>query len=250
MRRRMQIIFQDPFGSLNPPMTVAETLLLHSAATERDATSGSASCSRTAASWTSTPALPARSSPPAPRRRPRASHATSAHRLRRAGVRPRRLSAGTDLQPAAGPAAAVRHRQNLHQPRPRCRPPCRPARRGHVSRPDRRAGRNECDLRAPAPPLHPQPDRRRPTPRPGHPRDAPSALAPPRGCAFHMRCPIARDRCSKERPELRPLDGRDVACHYGEEASAAAQATANSVSPWLAARLAVLRRASEGEPNA
>ena len=46
--------------------------------------------------------------------------------------------------------------------------------------------------------------------------EPPSPSAPPSGCAFHPRCPHpARDaRCSSERPELRALRGGEVACHH------------------------------------
>jgi peptide/nickel transport system ATP-binding protein len=40
-----------------------------------------------------------------------------------------------------------------------------------------------------------------------------SPLDPPAGCAFHPRCPLATERCRQERPELRPLEGAQVACH-------------------------------------
>lgn len=44
--------------------------------------------------------------------------------------------------------------------------------------------------------------------------DLPSPTKPPLGCKFHPRCPKAMDRCKVERPKLRRLDdGRDVACH-------------------------------------
>lgn len=44
--------------------------------------------------------------------------------------------------------------------------------------------------------------------------DVPSPLNPPSGCAFHPRCPYAFDRCRAERPELRDVgDGHQVACH-------------------------------------
>ena len=36
-------------------------------------------------------------------------------------------------------------------------------------------------------------------------------------CAFHPRCPLAVARCRGERPVLRPLDARLVACHRAEE---------------------------------
>ena len=46
--------------------------------------------------------------------------------------------------------------------------------------------------------------------------EMPSPLNPPTGCAFHSRCPYANQRCVEERPTLRPLDDRLVACHHAE----------------------------------
>jgi dipeptide transport system ATP-binding protein len=43
--------------------------------------------------------------------------------------------------------------------------------------------------------------------------EMPSPLAPPAGCAFHTRCPLAQARCREEVPALRALGGRQVACH-------------------------------------
>ena len=66
-------------------------------------------------------------------------------------------------------------------------------------------------LLATRPRLAPQP-RRATVPIRG---ELPSPLDPPGGCAFHPRCPEARERCRSERPGLRPLgDGRLVACHF------------------------------------
>src|SRR4249920_613740 len=43
--------------------------------------------------------------------------------------------------------------------------------------------------------------------------DVPTAIHPPSGCRFHPRCPIAVERCKIEEPPLRPLDdGRQAAC--------------------------------------
>jgi peptide/nickel transport system ATP-binding protein/oligopeptide transport system ATP-binding protein len=48
--------------------------------------------------------------------------------------------------------------------------------------------------------------------------EVPSALSLPSGCCFRTRCPYAWDRCAQERPTLRDLgDGHSVACHLTEE---------------------------------
>jgi len=49
--------------------------------------------------------------------------------------------------------------------------------------------------------------------------DIPSPANPPTGCNFHTRCPVAREeRCPIEEPELRELrPGHWVACHYAED---------------------------------
>lgn len=48
--------------------------------------------------------------------------------------------------------------------------------------------------------------------------DVPSPANPPQGCAFHPRCPYATERCRTERPELvADENGHSVACHRAEE---------------------------------
>jgi peptide/nickel transport system ATP-binding protein len=47
--------------------------------------------------------------------------------------------------------------------------------------------------------------------------EVPNPLKPPSGCAFHPRCPHANARCSTERPALLTLQGIQVACHAVEE---------------------------------
>ena len=50
--------------------------------------------------------------------------------------------------------------------------------------------------------------------------ELPSPLDPPTGCAFNTRCPYATDDCVRSRPELREVDGRLVACHHAEKVAA------------------------------
>ena len=82
-----------------------------------------------------------------------------------------------------------------------------------------RAWRAGGDLRPPAASLHAgapvrdagrRPDREAPALLlSGEP---PSPFDPPPGCAFHPRCPLAFDRCSTDKPPLEVKQGRDVAC--------------------------------------
>jgi oligopeptide/dipeptide ABC transporter ATP-binding protein len=51
--------------------------------------------------------------------------------------------------------------------------------------------------------------------------EVPSALQPPAGCSFHPRCPHAEDRCRTERPAARELGGATVSCHRAEELASA-----------------------------
>lgn len=47
--------------------------------------------------------------------------------------------------------------------------------------------------------------------------EPPSPISPPRGCRFHTRCPFVHPRCSDEPPALRQLaPGHWVACHFAE----------------------------------
>ncbi len=53
--------------------------------------------------------------------------------------------------------------------------------------------------------------------RPGIGGEAPSPIAPPPGCTFHPRCPLANERCRVERPGYTQAGAVRVACHAVEE---------------------------------
>jgi len=54
--------------------------------------------------------------------------------------------------------------------------------------------------------------------------DVPSPMNPPSGCHFHTRCPHAQELCAQRDPVLEPTDGGGaVACHFWREIAAAAR---------------------------
>ena len=128
----MQMVFQDPFASLNPRHSVGrivgEPLRVHGLVSGRKSVGQRVRelLERRRAAGRRGDPLPARV-----QRRPAPAHRACAGtraqpRLRRrgrAGVGPRRLDPGADRQPDGGPAGGVRADVPVHRPRPRRRPP-------------------------------------------------------------------------------------------------------------------------------
>ena len=122
LRRDMQIIFQDPFGSLDPRMRVRDVLAepfqvhekLSSAAGTREdfgtAAGRRPGCLRARA----LPARVQRRTAPAHRHRPRPRASAQAHRRRRTSLCPRRQRRRADRQPARAPPARVPAHLPLH----------------------------------------------------------------------------------------------------------------------------------------
>lgn len=60
--------------------------------------------------------------------------------------------------------------------------------------------------------------------------EPPSPISPPSGCPFHPRCPIARSRCSRDRPPLREVaPGHWAACHFPGEAEPRKETSSGSM---------------------
>ncbi len=247
LRREMQIIFQDPFSSLNPRLTVramlAEVLRVHGLAR------GAALQERITALLRQVGLSPSQAA--------RYPHEFSGGQRQRIGIA-RALAVGPKLIVADEPVSAldvsiqaqivnllkdlqrdlsltyvfIAHDLSVVE---------------HIS--DRVAVMYLGQIVELAPsgdlyrqPLHPytvsllsaipQPDPDRQRTRIVLTGDVPSPANPPSGCRFHPRCFMARERCAQEVPLLREVvPGHRAACHYSEELLASGGAVPVTVQP-------------------
>ena len=96
-----------------------------------------------------------------------------------------------------------------------------------------------------------------PLPEPGAKRDrivlqgdVPNPINPPPGCRFHTRCPHARARCSEEVPILKNDGGHSVACHFWAEIATSVSFDANTHVPPTNLRLEKLQAAFQSNTDA
>ena len=234
IRRRMQMVYQDPFGSLNPRMKVSEIvgepLEVHGMASDR----ADLRRPRRRACSDMVGLLPDMADryphefSGGQRQRIGIARALAlepgADHLRRAGVGARRVDPGAGREPVPGSAGAAGPHLHLHRPRPRRGAPHQPPHRRDVSRPHRRdraarralrqarciPTRRRCWPRS----RSPIPRSRRAAPQQIITGEVPSAMRPPPGCRFHTRCPQVMEVCKTVDPPMRDMGGgRAVACH-------------------------------------
>ena len=222
LRRHAQLIFQDPYESLDPRFrvrdTVEEPLLIHGEGGGAQGARGSGSREALTRAGLTPPELFLDRFPHelsgGQRQRvaiaaslvldPQLLVADEPVSMLDVSVRAGILSLLDELR-RSGPRHPHDHARPLHG-----RPLRRPDRR-HVPRPDRRGGRRARGRHQPEAPVHegahlgraparPPRDRRRPQILKG---ETPNPIAIPPGCRFNPRCPIAIAECRATDPELR-----------------------------------------------
>ena len=219
-RRRMQMIFQDPYASLNPRMTVASHH--RRAAPLRRREQGLSDRARARAGRSgrpqagSSPALSARvfrRPAPARRHRPRARLQPGVHRLRRADLRAGRLHSGAGHQHAGIASGEAGAFVSVRLPRPLHGAPHLPQRGRDVSGLHGRARAGARAVFQHAAPVHAGADERRADSRSGYRRRQPAASTSPATCRPRSirRAAAASARAARMRPSSARRSARSCA---------------------------------------
>ena len=231
-RRRMQIIFQDPYASLDPRTPIADSigegLRIHGLGDARERRSqGRADDGPRRPPAVPRPALPARvlgRPAPADRDRPGARPRARPRGLRRARLGARRVDPGAGPEPAARAAGRARPDVPVRRPQHGRRRAHQRPRRGDVPGQDRGGGRPPRDVPRPGASLHAGADVGDPHPEPGAP---PPAGHPP------------RRRAEPGQPAVAAVAStRAASCARRSAIRRSARRTSRRSSPWATSRTA------------
>ena len=176
VRKKMQVIFQDPYSSLNPRMTVgqiiAEPIRVHEILPKAADPDRVAELLQVVGLFPYMALRYPHELSGGQRQRVGIARALAVeaarHRLRRGGLGARRVDPGPGHQPARGPAAEARPHLSLHRPRSGGGAAHLEQGRRHVSRPHRRVRAGRRAVRQSQAPLHAGAAGRRPGPRSRH----------------------------------------------------------------------------------